>query len=281
MAKQMNVALIGNPNTGKTSVFNRLTGLNQKVGNYPGITVEKKQGICKLPRGVKAHILDLPGTYSLNASSLDENVVIELLLNRNDKDYPDVAVVISDVENLKRNLLLFTQIKDLGIPTILAINMADRMKRKAISIDIERLEEKLETKIALISSRKNLGFEYLKELITNYSNLNTKPCVEASVIAPEYFNRLRKAFPNQDLYKLWLVITQDVNFGKLDRQELKGVASFQTESVSNLKRLQQKETIARYQFINDVLKETLTVDAASAKDLRSRLDRILMHKVWG
>jgi len=277
----MNVALIGNPNTGKTSVFNRLTGLNQKVGNYPGITVEKKQGICKLPRGVKAHILDLPGTYSLNASSLDENVVIELLLNRNDKDYPDVAVVISDVENLKRNLLLFTQIKDLGIPTILAINMADRMKRKAISIDIERLEEKLETKIALISSRKNLGFEYLKELITNYSNLNTKPCVEASVIAPEYFNRLRKAFPNQDLYKLWLVITQDVNFGKLDRQELKGVASFQTESVSNLKRLQQKETIARYQFINDVLKETLTVDAASAKDLRSRLDRILMHKVWG
>ena len=94
MGKQINVALIGNPNTGKTSVFNALTGLNQKVGNYPGITVEKKEGICKLPRGVKAHIIDLPGTYSLNASSLDENVVIELLLNKNDKDFPDVAVVV-------------------------------------------------------------------------------------------------------------------------------------------------------------------------------------------
>ena len=102
MSKQINVALIGNPNTGKTSVFNALTGLNQKVGNYPGITVEKKEGICKLSRGVKAHIFDLPGTYSLNASSLDENVVIELLLNKNNKDFPDVAVVVTDVEDLKR-----------------------------------------------------------------------------------------------------------------------------------------------------------------------------------
>ena len=146
MAKQINVALIGNPNTGKSSVFNILTGLSQKVGNYPGITVEKKQGTCQLERNLKAHIIDLPGTYSLNASSLDENVVIELLLNKKDKDYPDVAVVIADIENLKRNLLLFTQIKDLRIPTILAINMADRMKRKAISLNIKELEEKLEIK---------------------------------------------------------------------------------------------------------------------------------------
>ncbi len=281
MAKQLNVALIGNPNTGKTSVFNHLTGLNQQVGNYPGITVEKKEGICKLGRGVKAHILDLPGTYSLNASSLDENVVIELLLNRNDKDFPDVAVVVSDVENLKRNLLLFTQIKDLSIPTILAINMADRMKRKAISLDIPSMEEKLQTKIALISSRKNQGIEYLKELITQYKTISTTPCVNASVIAPEYFDRLRNAFPNQDLYKLWLVITQDVNFGKVERQEMKTIASFKTESTSNLKRLQQKETIIRYKFINDVLKETQTIDTANAKDLRSRLDRILTHKIWG
>lgn len=281
MSKQLNVALIGNPNTGKTSVFNRLTGLNQKVGNYPGITVEKKEGICKLPRGVKAHIIDLPGTYSLNASSLDENLVIELLLNKNGKDYPDVAIVISDIENLKRNLLLFTQIKDLKIPVILAINMADRMERKAISLEVEKLEERLYTKIALVSSRKNTGFDRLKELITDYKNLSTKPCVNASVIAPDYFDRLSKAFPKQDLYKLWLIITQDVNFGKLERNELKGISSFQTESKGNLKRLQQKETIIRYQFINGVLKETLSVDHGAAKDLRSRLDRVLTHKVWG
>ena len=281
MAKQINVALIGNPNTGKTSVFNILTGLNQKVGNYPGITVEKKQGTCQLERNLKAHIIDLPGTYSLNASSLDENVVIELLLNKKDKDYPDVAVVIADIENLKRNLLLFTQIKDLGIPTILAINMADRMKRKAISLNIKELEEKLGTKIVLISSRNKTGIETLKSLISNYNSLSLTPCINSSKIAPEYFERLQKTFPNQDLYKLWLVVTQDVNFGKLNRKKINGIQPFQTESITNLKRLQQKETIARYQFINDTLKETLSIDSKNAKDLRSRFDKILTHKFWG
>ncbi|MGJ8591328.1 MAG: ferrous iron transport protein B [Aquaticitalea sp.] len=281
MSKQINVALIGNPNTGKTSVFNALTGLNQKVGNYPGITVEKKEGICKLPRGVKAHIIDLPGTYSLNASSLDENVVIELLLNKNDKDFPDVAVVISDVENLKRNLLLFTQIKDLEIPTILVINMSDRMIYKGITLDIALLEKRLKTKIALISTRKGQGIDSLKELISNYKDLSIEPCMHASEIDTDYFDNLRKAFPNQLLYKLWLVITQDVNFGKTDRNEIDSVANFKTKSKADLKRLQQKETIKRYQFINDTLKIAQTIDLKTAKDLRIRFDRILTHKVWG
>ncbi len=281
MSKQINVALIGNPNTGKTSVFNALTGLNQKVGNYPGITVEKKEGICKLPRGVKAHIIDLPGTYSLNASSLDENVVIELLLNKNDKDFPDVAVVVSDVENLKRNLLLFTQIKDLEIPTILVINMSDRMTYKGISLDIPYLEEQLETKIALISTRKNKDISELKELITNYKELSTTPCMDASSIDETYFGNLRKAFPNQLLYKLWLVITQDVNFGKTDRNTIDAVSNFKTKAKGDLKRLQQKETIKRYQFINETLRKGQTIDLKTAKDLRIKLDRVLTHKVWG
>ena len=281
MSKQIKVSLIGNPNTGKTSVFNALTGLNQKVGNYPGITVEKKEGICKLPRGVKAHLLDLPGTYSLNASSLDENVVIELLLNKNDKDFPDVALVISDVENLKRNLLLFTQIKDLEIPTILVINMADRMAYKGISLDIGYLEKQLQTKIALVSTRKNQGIEELKELIINYKDLSVKPCLNPTEIDKDYFDNLSKAFPNQSLYKLWLVITQDVNFGKTERNEIDPVANFKTKSKSDLKRLQQKETIKRYQFINDALKKGQTIDLASAKDLRIKLDRILTHKIFG
>lgn len=274
----INVALIGNPNTGKTSVFNQLTGLNQQVGNYPGITVEKKIGFCKLPHNIKANILDLPGTYSLNASSIDENVVIELMLNKNDKLYPDVALVVTDVENLKRNLLLFTQIKDLEIPTILVINMADRMEHKGITLNIPYLEEHLKTKIALISSRKGFGITELKELIVTYKTISSEPCLNASVIDTEYFNSLRKAFPNQLLYKLWLVITQDVNFLNLERKEIQG--SF-TKSHSDLKRLQQKETIKRYQFINEVLKEGLKVDTTIAKDFRSKLDRVLTHKVWG
>lgn len=281
MSKQINVALIGNPNTGKTSVFNELTGLKQKVGNYPGITVEKKEGICKLPRGVKAHILDLPGTYSLNTTSLDESVAVELLLNKNDKDHPDVAIVISDVENLKRNLLLFTQIKDLKIPTILVINMADRMSHKGISVNLELLEEKLDTKIALVSTRKGTGIDRIKELIADYKNLSINPNVDTTVIAPEYFEGLRATFPKEDLYKLWLVITQDVNFMPIEKNLIKDSSSFATKSKSELKRLQQKETILRYQFINGILKETYTVDANAAKGFRAGLDKILTHKVFG
>ena len=281
MSKQINVALIGNPNTGKTSVFNQLTGLNQKVGNYPGITVEKKEGICKLPRGVRAHILDLPGTYSLNTTSLDESVAVELLLNKNDKDHPDVALVISDVENLKRNLLLFTQIKDLKIPAILVINMADRMARKGISIDIPLLEEKLNARIALVSTRKGMGIEQLKELIADYKSLSKAPNVDTTVIDPEYFDKLKKTFPKEDIYKLWLVITQDVNFMPIEKKLIKDASSFSTKTKSELKRLQQKETILRYQFINGILKETYKVDRNAAKGFRATLDKILTHKVFG
>lgn len=280
MSKQtINVALIGNPNVGKTSVFNQLTGLNQQVGNYPGITVEKKLGFCKLPNNIKANVLDFPGTYSLNASSVDENVVIELLLNKKHSLYPDVVLLVADVENLKRNLLLFTQIKDLEIPTILVINMIDRMDKKGISLDIPYLEKQLKTKIALVSSRKGLGFEELKKMITAYESIPTEPCLNASSIDEVYFNNLRKTFPNQSLYKLWLVITQDVNFVDLNRKSLENNSFTKTDS--ELKRLQQKETIKRYQFINDTLKIGEKIDASIATDFRSKLDRILTHKIWG
>jgi ferrous iron transport protein B len=281
MGRSINIALLGNPNTGKTSVFNRLTGLTQKVGNYPGITVEKKEGICKLNRTTRAHIIDLPGTYSLNASSMDESVVIELLLNKNSKDFPDVAVVVTDVENLKRNLLLFTQVKDLGIPTLLVINMADQMKRKGISVDLPFLEKKLDTKIALVSTRENQGLDLLKELLLNYRQLSTQPTIDLYTIDQQYFENLKAAFPNQKLYKLWLVITQDVNFAKIDRKRVSDATDFRTQSESELKRLQQKETVKRYQFINEILKVGLFIDRDSATDLRSRLDRILIHKFWG
>ena len=281
MVKNINVALIGNPNTGKTSVFNALTGLNQKVGNYPGITVEKKQGSCRLDRTTKARILDLPGTYSLNASSMDESVVVELLLNKNDLDFPDVAIVVTDVENLKRNLLLFTQIKDLEIPTILVINMSDQMQRKGIKIDLEKLGEKLNTRVVLVSTRLNSGVDQLKQILVDYRTLSTRPILDPNSIDQAYFESLGKAFPHQSLYKLWLVITQDVNFTKLERQKVADTAQLKTQPKSYLKKLQQRETIKRYQTINQILKETYQVNRQEATDLRSKLDNLLIHKFWG
>ena len=130
----------------------------------------------------------------------------------------------------------------------------------------------------MVSSRKGHGIDQLKELIVSYKTLTHEPCLNASVIDQGYFEKLQHAFPNQLLYKLWLVITQDVNFSHLDRNEIR--TTF-TKSHSELKRLQQQETIKRYQFINGVLREGLKIDASIAKDIRAKLDRVLTHKVWG
>ena len=165
MVKTITVALIGNPNTGKSSVFNTLTGLKQKVGNYPGVTVEKKIGSFEIDRTTNVQLIDLPGTYGLNTQSLDQSIVFELLLNKNNKEFPDVVVVVADIENLKRNLLLFSQIKDLEIPSILVVNMADQLNSKGIEIDLEKLEEEFDTKVILLSARKNFGFDQLKSCL--------------------------------------------------------------------------------------------------------------------
>ena len=234
-----------------------------------------------MDRITKARILDLPGTYSLNASSMDESVVVELLLNKNDLDFPDVAIVVTDVENLKRNLLLFTQIKDLEIPTILVINMSDQMQRKGIKIDLEKLEEKLNTRVVLVSTRLNSGVDQLKQILVDYRTLSTRPILDPNSIDQAYFESLGKAFPNQSLYKLWLVITQDVNFTKLERQKVADTAQLKTQPKSYLKKLQQRETIKRYQTINQILKETYQVNREEATDLRSKLDNLLIHKFWG
>lgn len=275
------VALIGNPNTGKTSLFNQLTGLKQKVGNYPGITVEKKQGICKLNSSIKAEITDLPGTYSINPTSMDETIVLDTLLDENGDSFPDVVVVIIDIENIKRNLLLFTQIKDLQIPAILVINMIDQMKRKGISIDVQQLEEKLHTKIVLTSARKKIGIEQLKLAILNYKKLDNKPIGQISKrIDKEYFSNLKDAFKEFSTYKSWLLITQNIEFHFLNKEQKKMVLKFR-EDLDCIKRYQHKETILRYQIINDILKENFKVDKSKATDLRGVLDRVLTHKFFG
>lgn len=277
---EIKVALIGNPNTGKTSIFNLLTGLQQKVGNYPGITVEKKVGQCKLSQIQRARIYDLPGTYSINPNSMDEKVAIECLLDRNNIDFPDVVVLVCDVENIKQNLLLFTQIKDLKIPTILAINMIDRMKKRGISLDIPSLEKQLGTQIVLISTRQKTGLEELKSAIMNYHKLPISPTIDIAHIDRKYFSQLEEKFPQEDLYKLWLVVSQ--NFEVLDsikKQSIQNQGFVKTEK--EIKQLQQRETILRYQFINQSLKNCYRVDIQQADGLRERIDRILIHKVWG
>ena len=281
MKKELKVALIGNPNTGKSSIFNALTGLRQKVGNYPGITVEKKTGLCQLTEDLAARVIDLPGAYSLNTTSLDESVAVEILLNQRDVDYPDVVVVIAEVENLKRNLLLFTQIKDLGIKTILAINMSDRMSALGVALDVPSLEKALDTRIALISTRKNSGISTLKELLIDHESLSNSSVLDINRVDVLYFEGLKKTYPKIALYKLWLAITQDVNFMPIERQSIADQSGFSTKSKEELKRMQHRETVLRYQFINESLKLGYEKDFSKADGLQGRLDRLFTHKIWG
>ncbi|CEN40762.1 ferrous iron transport protein B [Capnocytophaga cynodegmi] len=278
--REIKVALIGNPNTGKTSIFNALTGLNQKVGNYPGITVEKKIGHCKLTDDIKAEVIDLPGTYSLNANSMDERVAVDILLNKNETLHPDVVAVIADIENLKQNLLIFTQIKDLNIPTILVVNMADQMKRKGISIDVPALERELKTKVILTSTRTRNGLDELKSVLANCADLPTYSFLDINRLDAPYFHNLTTLFPKENAYKLWLIISHNTDFIESHKEiDLAGLRN--TKSESQIKQMKQRETILRYQQINEILKKTYSIDLSQAKTLRAKLDKVLIHKVFG
>ncbi|MFZ2429579.1 MAG: ferrous iron transport protein B [Lutibacter sp.] len=277
----LNIALVGNPNTGKTSLFNQLTGLNQKVGNYPGITVDKKQGKCKISEELTAEITDLPGTYSINPTTLDETIVLETLLNKNNDSYPDLVIVVAEVENLKRNLFLFSQIKDLQFPSMLVINMSDQMARKGISIDIDALKKELKSEIVLVSARKKIGIDALKKEIENFENWNTEPIANISdKIDTIFFENIKTTFPEFSLYKSWLLITQQKNLGFLSSELHQKITAFNADS-EKIKKYQHKETIYRYQIINEILKKTYAVDKNEATDLRSKLDRILTHRIFG
>lgn len=279
--KILNVALVGNPNTGKTSLFNQLTGLNQKVGNYPGITVDKKQGICKLSDSVKANIIDLPGTYSINPNTIDESIVLETLINKDAKVYPDVVIIVADVVNIKRNLLLFSQVKDLGIPTILAINMSDQLEKKGIVIDVDLLKKELNSDIVLISARKKIGINELKKAILNPIK-TTKIAISdfSNRMDTDFFNKVKSELKNHSLYTSWLMITQLNDLSTLSKDEQKSIEKFR-EDDKRLAKLQHKETVLRYQQINEVLKKTYNVDQSKATTIRAKLDRVLTHKVFG
>ena len=166
----MKIALLGNPNTGKSSVFNLLTGMRQHVGNFPGVTVDKKTGNFKTSKGETHEIIDFPGTYSLYPRSKDENVVYDVLSDKSNSDYPDLAIVITDASNLERNLFIFTQIHDLKIPSILVLNMSDVANRKGKKIDVKALERHFpDTKIIETNARVGLGIDKLKNTIENYN----------------------------------------------------------------------------------------------------------------
>lgn len=280
--KRQKVALVGNPNSGKSSLFNQLTGLKQKIGNFPGVTVEKRSGLTTLPDGSTLEIIDLPGIYSIYPRSLDEQIVSEILLNHRSTTTPDKIVVIADATNLKRGLLLLSQIMDVGLPTILALNMMDLVAKAGISYDLKKLSAKLSIPVVAINARMGIGLQELKKVIAGPVEPPAKPVFPIWDEARKPVKELREKLGVDNDYEAYQFLEQPRSLNFLSRNDRQVVDEIRTRYNFTPGKFQGAETIQRYGFIQDLLNEvTLKQTDFSWKNYSRRIDKVLTHKVWG
>lgn len=288
------IALIGNPNCGKTTLFNALTGLRQKVGNYPGVTVEKKEGRLELDDGSEVTLLDLPGTYSLNANSPDEKVATDILLGKAEHtNAPDLVVCVVDASNIERNLYLVSQILDRQLPVVIALNMIDVAEQSGISIDVKALARTLGVPVIPTIASRGIGINDLRTAIAQARATQTpkrlwrmpalveEECDElvgllqqhhklsepvafhealALLTAPESLEEHRDRFAPEVLAHVHKDHAR-LEFAGIDRQ------SIVIES--------------RYDWIKNVCANAVTQSTSSDVNLSDNIDRIVTHKVWG
>ena len=283
MAEDIKIALVGNPNTGKSTLFNLLTGLNQKIGNFPGITVDKKVGYCKLADGRQAEIIDLPGTYSLYPKSKDESIVFQVLADAGNPSRPDLIVLVVDATNLRRNLLLYTQVADLGIPLILALNMTDMAKKEGIDIDIDKLALRLGVQVVAISARRNLGLKELKDAIINSGKIATQAeGADMHVLAPEAIDQARHQLGINNNYLALQMLHQHQHLNCFSDVQHAGFENIKKDCDFESSKQQAAETISRYRYLSTVLTGVVTDTGAKKKFAFSdRLDAVLTNKFWG
>ena len=283
MDGDLKVALVGNPNSGKSTLFNVLTGLNQKIGNFPGVTVEKKIGFVKLSDHRNAQITDLPGTYSIYPKSRDERIVMDALADKNSPDYPELIVFVADASNLKRNLLLFSQVADLKIPIIIALNMMDLAKQSGIEIAVDELAQKLGVQVIPISARKQQGIDRLKEAILNSTSIPLQlPSIEVEAIAPELIRSIQDELNIEHPYVALQLAHQNEEMLFLSAEQKKKIQDLNQKFDFHSQKSQATETIARYNFINDVLFDTVKIHSDPKRETHSnRIDKILTHRIFG
>jgi len=259
--KEKHIVLIGNPNSGKTTLFNALTGLNQKISNLPGTTIEKKTGHFVIDYHV-VQITDLPGTYSIHPKGEDELISIEYLLNFK-KHEIDVILFVADASNLSRNLLLYTQVADLGFPTVLALNMIDSAERKGITLNVENLSKELGVIVCPINAREEKGLEKLKDTLLKVDSAHQTTFFESSNIE-SYTIRHQQ---HNDYYHYL-------------KSHLHHIRQQDQEKIDSNSRDISAETIARYKKIDKIV-ESVQVKNTRAKNLTQRIDRILLHPIYG
>nr|MBC7612417.1 ferrous iron transport protein B [Pseudopedobacter sp.] len=283
MKNKLRVALVGNPNTGKSTIFNALTGLNQKIGNFPGVTVDKKSGVSKLADGRAIEIVDLPGTYSLYPKSADETIVFEVLSDKNNSSHPDVVVIVADATNLKRNLLLYTQISDLGLPVIIALNMMDLALKSNMEIDVDTLAKLLNVQVVELAARKSQGIEGLKKAIEFQSLIPLQnSTIDVEVIAPDLIKDISDLLGVDNPYVALQIAHQYKNLKYLSKAQINQIESLKEKYDFHTQKSQAAETIARYNYINEILIDTVTYKSVALEEnISNKIDHYLTHKVWG
>ncbi len=276
------VALVGNPNSGKSSLFNHLTGLNQKIGNFPGVTVDKKTGSCQLDADTRAEIIDLPGTYSIYPNSTDEKIVFDILGDKNNALHPDQVVVIVDASNFKRNLLLFTQIHDLNIPTVLVLNMMDLVKKTGLVIDHEKLSEELGVPVVTMDARRGKGLDRLKKELLKTCEIRSNPIFDARTYAAEAVDSVKEIFSVKQDYAAYQLLQQHRISQGLTENEKNLLQDIAEKHGFNKDELRRKETLERYaainEYINGAVRENFT---HLPRRWTQRLDRVFTHRIWG
>ena len=285
MAKQINIALVGNPNSGKSSLFNYLTGLNQQVGNFPGVTVDKKTGNCNIAPGLSATLIDLPGSYSLYPKRSDEWVAYKVLLNQDDSIKPDMVLLVADASSLKRNLLFCSQIIDLGIPVVVALTMMDLAKKKGTQIDILGLERELGVPVVQINPRKNKGIDQLKKVIQQSAeNLYQPPArdfIDNNSLAENAITQIKKHFPEISNYTAIHYLINHENFLLEDgMQDI--IEQIEFDNKFNPTKTQAEEITQRYIQIKHIMQQTVVeADPLQKAMFNERLDDVLLHRRWG
>jgi ferrous iron transport protein B len=284
----LKIALVGNPNSGKSSLFNALTGLNQKVGNFPGVTVDKKTGSFSLTDGQRVRVLDLPGTYSLYPKSADEQVTYEVLLDSDNPDRPDLIVIIADASNLKRNLLFCSQIMDLRIPVVIALTMGDIARRKGITVDTAALERQMGVPVVAINPRKGRGIPQLKKSIsdvaaqTKGARLSSHDFIDIKALTGDWIREVMEISFTDSPYAALHIACNWAELPQLSAAQRIRLAALLDEVGFAKRKIQAEEVVQRYGRISGIMAQSVVEESPVAKTLRSeRIDKVLLHPVWG
>ena len=275
----LRIAMAGNPNSGKSTLFNLLTGLRQKTGNFPGVTVDLHVGYTRLSNGKKVEIIDLPGTYSLFPKAADEQVTAEVLCNPAHSNHPQLTVLVADSSNLKRSLYLCSQLIDTGMPVILVLNMIDVAVKKSIAINQEKLSQLLGIPVIAVNSLEGSGIAALKQLIESYQQRNNHPLIPASEISAHNWLGLQQIMSCLTPYDAFVTFINR-RFLK-DAAEQKIMEDFFAQQQVNELQLQTNEAVIRFKKITGVIEQCVAYKQRNSYELTHKIDNIITHKIWG